>query len=176
MQKLDAECFTVPQHTTIMGITMDNKVKGLIGSLGRGRGSLIPLLQRVQSEFGYLPREAVASISDALVVSESDVYGVATFYSEFKLKKPGEHNFKVCMGTSCYVIGGGTLLSQIIRLLGVRPGETTPDGKYSLDAVACLGCCSRSPTVVLDDVIYGNVTPFMLESMISKLEKGSEAV
>jgi len=176
MQKLDAECFTVPQHTTIMGITMDDKVKGLMGSLGRGRGSLIPLLQRVQSEFGYLPREAVAAISDALVISESEVYGVATFYSEFKLKKPGEHTFKVCMGTSCYVSGGGTLLSQAIRRLGIRPGETTPDGKYSLDAVACLGCCSQSPTVVLDDVIYGNVAPSMLESMISKLEKGSEAV
>lgn len=166
----------MPQHTTTMGITMDEKVKSLLGSLGKGRSSLIPLLQRVQSEFGYLPREAVAAISDALGVSESEVYGVATFYSEFKLKKPGEHTFKVCMGTACYVSGGGTLLSQIIRRLGVRPGETTPDGKYSLDAVACLGCCSQSPTVVLDNVIYGNIKPSMLESMISKLEKGSEAL
>ena len=166
----------MPQHTTTMGITMDEKVKSLLGSLGKGRSSLIPLLQRVQSEFGYLPREAVAAISDALGVSESEVYGVATFYSEFKLKKPGEHTFKVCMGTACYVSGGGTLLSQIIRRLGVHPGETTPDGKYSLDAVACLGCCSQSPTVVLDNVIYGNINPSMLESMISKLEKRSEAL
>lgn len=133
-------------------------------------GALIPLLQRAQSDLGYISPEAVEEISEILDISESEVYGVATFYAEFKLFRPGEHNIKVCMGTSCYLRGGRRLLDHLTRRLGIRPGSTTKDGRFSLETVACLGCCSRSPVMSVDGVIYGDLSPSQADSILSGLK------
>ncbi len=140
-----------------------------LGSLTEKEGALIPLLQRVQSDLGYISPGAVEAIAEALGVSESEVYGVATFYAEFKLFRPGEHQVKVCMGTSCYLRGGRRLLDHLIRRLRIRPGSTTKDGKFSLETVACLGCCSRSPVMSVDGVIYGDLSPSKADSILSSL-------
>ncbi len=132
-------------------------------------GALIPLLQKAQSSLGYISPEAVEEISEVLEISESEVYGVATFYAEFKLFRPGEHNIKVCMGTSCYLKGGRRLLDHLTRRLGIRSDSTTKDGKFSLETVACLGCCSKSPVMSVDGVIYGDLSLSQADSILSRL-------
>jgi NADH-quinone oxidoreductase subunit E len=146
---------------------MEAKIRALLEELPGKEGALIPLLQGVQSELGYISQDAVEVISEALEISESEVYGVATFYSEFRLFEPGEHQVKVCLGTSCYLKGGRTLLERLSRTLGILPGRTTPDGKFSLETVACLGCCSRSPVMAIDGMVYGNLTPPQAEAIMS---------
>lgn len=150
--------------------SIEATVRSALDHLEDKEGSLIPLLQAIQSEFGYISREAVEVVSAVLSVSESKVYGVATFYSEFRLSSPGEKNIKVCMGTSCYLKGGGIILDRLSRKLGIRPGSTAPDGRYRLETVACLGCCSRSPVVMVDDILYGNLSPSKAEEMLSGAE------
>ncbi len=138
-------------------------------SIAEKEGALIPLLQKAQSSLGYISPEAVEEIAGVLEISESEVYGVATFYAEFKLFRPGEHNIKVCMGTSCYLKGGRRLLDHLTRRLGIRAGSTTKDGKFSLETVACLGCCSKSPVMSVDGVIYGELSPSQADSILSHL-------
>lgn len=148
----------------------EGKLQRAMKDLGEKEGALIPLLQRVQSDLGYISPEAVEEIADALDISESEVFGVATFYAEFKLFKPGEHNIKVCMGTSCYLRGGKRLLDHLTRKLGIKPGSTTKDDRFSLETVACLGCCSRSPVMSVDGVIYGDLSPSHADSILSGLK------
>ena len=140
-----------------------------LNSTAEKEGALIPLLQKAQSSLGYISPEAVEEISEALEISESEVYGVATFYAEFKLFRPGEHNIKVCLGTSCYLKGGRRLLDHLMRKLDIRPGSTTKDGKFSLETVACLGCCSKSPVMSVDGVIYGDLSLSQADSILSRL-------
>jgi NADH-quinone oxidoreductase subunit E len=149
---------------------MEDKIRAMLTGLDDQRGSLIPLLQAIQSEFGYIPRAAVKAVSEVLSISESHVYGVATFYSEFRLVQPGEHHIKVCMGTSCYLKGGRAILDKFSRRLGIRPGSTSPDARYSLETVACLGCCSRSPVVVADDQVHSNLGLSSVDEIISSIE------
>jgi NADH:ubiquinone oxidoreductase subunit E len=153
---------------------MEAKIRALLEELPKKKGALIPLLQRVQSELGYISQDAVVAISEALEISESEVYGVATFYSEFRLFEPGEHQVKVCLGTSCYLKGGKELLELLSRSLGIPPGRTTPDGRFSLETVACLGCCSRSPVMAVDGVVYGNLTLPGAEAILADLDSQSQ--
>lgn len=152
---------------------MEAKIRALLEELPGKEGALIPLLQGVQSVLGYISQDAVEAIGEALGISESEVYGVATFYSEFRLFEPGEHQIKVCLGTSCYLKGGRELLERISRSLCVQPGHTTQDGRFSLETVACLGCCSRSPVIAVDGTVYGNLTPLQAEAIIDDLDKRS---
>lgn len=156
-----------------LGDAMEAKIRALLEELPGKEGALIPLLQGVQSELGYISQDAVEAIGEALGISESEVYGVATFYSEFRLFEPGEHQVKVCLGTSCYLKGGKDLQERLSRSLGVQPGHTTKDGRFSLETVACLGCCSRSPVMAIDGVVYGNLTPLQAEAIIEDLDKRS---
>jgi len=105
-------------------------------------GSLIPLLQKAQAEFGYISNELVELIADYLGFTSSQVFGVASFYSQFRFTEPAEHAISVCLGTACHVSGGETLLEAFERDLDVKPGESTPDKKFDLNRVACLGCCA----------------------------------
>jgi len=134
------------------------------------QGELIPLLQQIQAEFGYLPPEPMRQASRFLNVTESDVYGVATFYSQFRFQPPGKHHVKVCQGTACHVRGGNLVLEQVVRKLGVSPGETTDDRKFSLERVACFGSCALAPVVVIDDKVYGRLTPKKTEKLIEEVE------
>jgi len=157
---------------TIMGLEtgIEERVSELLECLPDKEGALIPLLQRVQSDQGFISPEAVEAVAEELGVSESIVYGVATFYAELKLVRPGKHHFKVCLGTSCYLSGGQSLLDHLSRKLGIRPGKTTDDGKFSLETVACLGCCSRSPAMAVDGVIYGGVSSDQTDSTLASLD------
>jgi NADH-quinone oxidoreductase subunit E len=148
-------------------------VQEILESISEKEGTTIPLLQKVQSRLGYVSPDAIRAIAEALELSESEIYGVATFYAEFKLFKPGRHQIKVCMGTSCYLRGGRALLEHMTRKLGIRPGRTTEDGEFSLETVACLGCCSKSPVMAVDDVIYGGISTSLADNILSRLESES---
>ncbi len=121
-------------------------------------GALIPVLQKVQEELGYLPEEAISEIAHFLGVSESEVYGVATFYAQFRFERQGEHRIKVCQGTACHVRGGRRILEAVERELSIQPGETTEDYKFSLERVACFGSCALAPVTVVDKTVYGRMT------------------
>jgi len=120
---------------------------------------LISILQAAQGRFGYLPKEVMQGIAKFLRLPESTVYGVSTFYAQFKLTPSGKTIVKVCRGTSCHVRGGVRILREVEKQLGIGPGETTDDMEYSLETVACFGSCALSPVVVINTTVYGRMTP-----------------
>jgi NADH-quinone oxidoreductase subunit E len=122
------------------------------------RGTLIHALQKVKESCGYLSRETVSQIAKSLRVSESEIFGVASFYAQFRFTRPGEHSVKVCLGTACHVRGGVRILETLQRELGIEPGGTTEDYKFNLERVACFGSCALAPVAVIDDKVYGRVT------------------
>jgi NADH-quinone oxidoreductase subunit E len=134
------------------------------------RGDLIPLLQKVQEKDGYLSEAGIRGIADQLRISENQVFGVASFYSQFRFMPPGRHSVKVCLGTACHVRGGQILSEAVSRELDVLPGETTADGRFDLQRVACLGCCALAPVVQVDGDIHSRVTVIRLKGIIDKYE------
>ncbi len=142
----------------------------ILKKYGTSRDNLIPLLQDIQEHLDYLAPEAISMVAGHLELSENDVYGVATFYAQFRFHPPGRHRIKVCQGTACHVRGGGMVLDAISRKIGIVPGETTPDGNISLERVACFGSCALPPVVVVDDTVYGRMTPRKSEKIIEGLE------
>ena len=143
-------------------------IKDLIISQSLDKTKLIIILQKVQTEFGYLSREAISTISKQVRVSEIDIYGVATFYEQFRFTKPGKHLIKVCEGTACHVKGGAAISETIERELGIGHGETTADGMFSLERVACLGCCALAPVIVIDDEIHGMMSTSQMNTTLQK--------
>jgi NADH-quinone oxidoreductase subunit E len=123
------------------------------------RQELIPILQETQEQFRYLPEEAMREIAGFLHISENAVYGVSTFYSQFKLAPLGKKIIRVCRGTACHVRGAGKVLAELEKLLGIKAGETTPDMEYSLETVACIGACALAPTMMIGNETYGKMTP-----------------
>lgn len=123
------------------------------------KGELIPVLQEVQARFGYLPDEAMQRVARFLRLSESTIYGVATFYAQFKFTPVGKHIIKVCRGTACHVRGVSRILDEVEKQLGVKPGETTSDLEYTLETIACFGSCALAPVLVVDETVYGKMTP-----------------
>ncbi len=132
------------------------------------RRRLIPVLQKVQGELGYLPEEAVSEIARFLDISGNEVYGVASFYAQFRFERQGEHIIKVCEGTACHVGGGTRILDEVERELGIQSGETTKDYKFSLERVACVGCCALAPVVVVDNTVCGKMTPSKAKKILAK--------
>ena len=142
-------------------------VRGLDG----GRSDLVPVLQRTQAVYGYVPLEAVHRIARWLKLTESDVFGVATFYSQFRFTPPGRHRVRVCLGTACHVKGGVQLMETLQRRLEISPGETTADGEYDLEPVLCLGCCALAPVVTLDAAIYGQMSVLRLQGILDERDQ-----
>ena len=122
------------------------------------RGATIPVLQKVQEELGYLPEEAISEIANFLGLTKNEVYGVASFYAQFRFERQGEHVVKVCQGTACHVRGGRRILDIVENELGIHPGETTEDYRFSLERVACFGACALAPVMVIDKTVYGQMT------------------
>ncbi len=122
------------------------------------RGAIIPVLQKVQGTFGYLSKEGVAQVAKFFRISESEVFGVASFYAQFRFTPPAEHIIKVCLGTACHVRGGEKIMEAIKRDLGIESGDTTDDHKFGVERVACFGSCALAPVVVVDDKVYGRLT------------------
>lgn len=121
-------------------------------------GNVIMVLHKVQGEFGYVSREAAEQVSEMIDVPFAKIWGVLTFYHFFKLTKPGDINIQVCLGTACYLKGGETLVDEIQNQLGIGIGEVTPDGRYSLEAVRCIGCCGLAPVMTVGGEVFGKVT------------------
>jgi NADH-quinone oxidoreductase subunit E len=141
-----------------------------ISSKSRERGQLIPLLQMIQEELGYLPPQALEMVAGHLDISPSEVFGVATFYNQFRFHPPGKHPVKVCLGTACHVKGGDIILENFERKLGIKQGQTSEDREFSLERVACVGCCALAPVAVVDRTLHGHMAPSKVEGLILRIQ------
>ena len=135
------------------------------------QGDVIPILQDIQDVLGYVPQEAMAATAKFLGVSEAYVYGVTTFYSQFKLVPQGKHEIKVCLGTACHVRGGQKIMETVEKKLGIKAGGTTGDLLFSADRVACFGSCALAPVVVIDGKVHGDMTSAKVESLLNDLHR-----
>lgn len=151
------------------------ETKAVLKQFGRKKGNLIPILQNVQGKLGYLPREAMTEIAEYLKLAAIDVYGVVTFYNQFRLNPPGRHSIRVCLGTACHMKGGYITLDAWKRRLDINPGETTADREFDLDTVACVGCCTMAPVTVVDDKPEGKVEPTRVDGILLAFEREREA-
>lgn len=133
-------------------------------------GDAIPLLQRIQESYGYLPKTVVLAVCEETGLSASRLFGVATFYSQFSLVPQGKHLVRCCKGTACHVRGGQRVMDTVERILGITDGETTDDMSFSMETVACLGTCFLAPVVTVDDTYYGQVTPDRLKRVLAQYE------
>lgn len=140
-----------------------------------GRDALIPLLQEVQEMHGYLSREAIARIGEHLHLPASKIYGVATFYNQFRFQPLGRYNIQVCRGTACHVKGSLGVLESLKRSLGIDAGQTTRDGLFSIEVVACLGACGLAPVLCINGEFHGNLKPESLGKLLSTLRKEAAA-
>ena len=131
-------------------------------------GALIPLLQSAQESYGYIPEKAIHYISELVNIPAADIYGVITFYSQFRLHPPGKHIIRVCEGTACHVNGAGSIIKVLQNQLGIGIDETTEDGLFTLQSVACLGCCSLAPVIMIDDDTHGNLDAEKTKKVIKK--------
>ena len=143
-------------------------VKREINKYPDKKGILIPVLQDIQAKYGYIPSEAVSLIAKELSIYPIDIYGILTFYAQFHLAPRGQHIITVCQGTACHVMGGKAILDYIASLLDVTVGETTKDGMFTLERVACLGCCGMAPVVMIDKDFYGGCTIQSVEKLLDK--------
>lgn len=130
-------------------------------------GALLPVLHEAQEIYGYLPIEVQQMVADGLNVSLSEVYGVATFYSRFSLTPKGKHQISVCLGTACYVKGSDKVLEEVEKMLGIKSGECTPDGLFSIDSCRCVGACGLAPVMMIDEEVYGKLTPAEVHKIIA---------
>ena len=134
------------------------KLDEVLLSLKGTKGALMPALQKAQDIYGYLPVEVQTMVAEGLGVPLAEVYGVATFYSQFTLTPKGKYQIGICLGTACYVKGSGDVYNKLQEILGISGGEIPPDGKYSLDATRCIGCCGLAPVLTVNGEVYGKVT------------------
>ena len=132
------------------------------------RGALMPVLQKAQEIYGYVPIEVQQMIAEGLDVPMSEVYGVATFYSQFTLDPAGEYTISVCLGTACYVKGAGDIFDKFAEKLGIKGGQTTPDGKFSLKDCRCIGACGLAPVLTVNDEVYGRLTVDDVDDILAK--------
>ncbi|MDD3468713.1 MAG: NADH-quinone oxidoreductase subunit NuoE [Thermoguttaceae bacterium] len=138
------------------------------------RDSLIPMLQEVQEKFGYLSREAVIQIGDYLKLPTSKIYGVATFYNQFRFQPQGHFHIQVCRGTACHVKGSAAVLDAVRRELKIEPGQTTRDGMFSLEIVACIGACGLAPVICIDGNFHASVTTQKISSILDSYRKAAQ--
>ena len=142
------------------------RTRKIVARSQSAQGKLIPILQQIQSELGYLPLEAMLEVALFLNIPEVDVYSVATFYNQFRLTPPGKHSIKVCMGTACHIKGGHIALAAWQRRLHIGPGETTADREFDLDTVACVGCCAMAPVTVVDHKVEAKADPTRVDGIL----------
>jgi NADH:ubiquinone oxidoreductase subunit E len=139
-------------------------------------GMLIPLLQAAQDSYGFVPAHAIEQISEVTGIPTAEIYGVITFYKQFRLKPLGRHIIRLCKGTACHVVGAEMIGQVLADELGVLPDETTNDRLFTFMVVACLGCCSLAPAMMIDDQTYGRLTPQKIRKLIRQYRRDSEKV
>lgn len=149
-----------------MTVKEKDQLAEVLGKYKSEKRKLISLLQEIQEKLGYLPREAMLEIASFLHIPEVEVYGVATFYNQFRFTPLGKHHARICMGTACHLRGGKLILEALEREIDIKVGETTEDGNFSLGRVACIGCCMLAPVMVIGDKIYPKMTPFRVEEAL----------
>jgi NADH-quinone oxidoreductase subunit E len=148
---------------------LDN-IAVMLKGLKKQRGKLIPILQMIQGKYRYLAPMSLKMVAAHLNMSSCEVYGVATFYNQFRFTPPGEHEIKVCLGTACHVRAGDIILENFERKLEIKAGETTPDRQFSIERVACVGCCALAPVAIIGDTVYGHMAPSKVEGLILGFE------
>lgn len=136
------------------------------------QGTLIPVLQKVQGEIGYLSEEAISEVANFLGITKNEIYGVASFYAQFRFERQGEHNVRVCQGTACYVRGGKRILDTVREQLGIEPGQTTEDYKFSLERVACFGSCALAPVMVIGNTVHAKMTTTKAKQLLAEYREG----
>jgi NADH-quinone oxidoreductase E subunit len=144
------------------------ELKEVIAKHQDDSGAVMPVLQEAQDIYGYLPIEVQKIVADGLGVPLEEVYGVATFYSQFSLSPKGEYAISVCLGTACYVKGSAKVLERITQNLGIGADECTPDGKFSLSACRCIGACGLAPVMTVNDEVYGRLEPEQVDSILAE--------
>ena len=150
---------TEEQHAKLLAVIDEYKGKD---------GNLLPVLQKAQEIYGYLPTEVQKEIALGLDVPEAEIFGVASFYAQFKLNPDGEIAIAVCLGTACYVKGSGQVADKITEIVGIGPGETSSDGKYSFEATRCIGACGLAPVMTINGEVYGRLTVDEVETILQK--------
>lgn len=146
------------------------KLNALIASHKGEEGCVMRVLQGAQEIYGYLPVEVQRMVALGLGVSMSEIYGVSTFYSQFALNPKGEVAIAVCLGTACYVRGAGEIIDKVTEIIGIKAGETSSDGKYSLDATRCIGACGLAPVLTINDEVYGKLTVGQIPAILKKYQ------
>jgi NADH-quinone oxidoreductase subunit E len=148
--------------------TVETQINDILASFEGEKSEIIPILQQVQQRFGYLPEAAMKQVADFVHVPASTLFGIGTFYAQFKLVPTGRNVIRICRGTGCYVRGAPRIISELETQLGIKDGGTTPDMEYTLETVACFGSCALAPVVVVNDRVYGRMTPDKAKKAIGK--------
>jgi NADH-quinone oxidoreductase subunit E len=145
-------------------------VRKELNTVAPQRRHLIPVLQMVQRVLSYLPPQAIALVAESLNISPTEVYGVATFYNQFRFNPPGRHPVRVCLGTACHIKGGEIILEHFERKLDIREGETTLDREFSINRVACVGCCAQAPVAIVGETLHGKMMTGKVEGLILRIQ------
>ena len=139
--------------------TADSRLQEILNTHGKGRNKLVPILLAVQDTFGYLPQEAITQVGEFLGMSTGQVYSVASFYKRFQLTPVGKRRVTVCRGTACHIRGAPHIVTEIEKTIGINEGETSKDMEYTLETVACIGCCALAPCLKVNETVHGTMTP-----------------
>ena len=150
---------------------VDVELEEMLNKYKPEKSNLIQILNEVQEYYGYIPQKAQLAISNYLDIPMAEIYGVITFYARFTLKPKGKYHIAICLGTACFVKGSEQIIERAKSRLGIDVGETTKDGKYSLEATRCIGACGLAPVFTVNDEVYGKATVKMLDEVLDKLEK-----
>ncbi|MCK4328464.1 NADH-quinone oxidoreductase subunit NuoE [candidate division WOR-3 bacterium] len=150
------------------------KAREIIKKYQGKEGVLITILQEIQDVYGFLPKDTLEIVAQERSIPPATLFGIVTFYSQFKLSPCGEHIIKVCHGTACHVTGAERITEAIVGMLNIKEGETTSDSKFTLEKVACLGCCSLAPCIMIDDKVYGKLTADKAKRVIKRIAHDAE--
>jgi len=148
-----------------------SQVRTILERYSAERSNLIPVLQDIQEEIGYLSDEAVKEVERHTGISANEIYGVATFYTQFRFSPPGEHTIVSCQGTACHVRGGQQILKELEKRLGITAGKTTSDGKFDLERVACLGCCALAPVMAVDGKVHAQMSAKKVPQVLARYDR-----
>ncbi len=152
----------------------DERIEKILSKYDKNKSNLIQILNEVQETYGYIPENVQLEVSKYLGIEMAEIYGVITFYARFTLKPKGKYNVSVCLGTACFVKGSEKILERLKEKLGIDVGQTTPDGKFSIEATRCIGACGLAPVFTVNDEVYGKATPELLDKVIDEYKAKEE--
>ena len=159
------------EKKTCADLKVTEEMKKLLQKYSQEKSNLIQILNEVQEKYGYIPKQAQLEISENLKIPMAEIYGVITFYSRFTLKPKGKYAISVCLGTACFVKGSQKIMDRLKERLGIEPGQTTEDGKFSLDETRCVGACGLAPVFTINNEVYGKATIKQLDQVLDELMK-----